>query len=226
MYRVSEFKEYFIGSVGAAPNTYNTYNSYLQRIDRAIGGLDETIAKNGTDAILSWGRSYTEAPFDVYPSQARSVLKRYVQFLIDVANPTEDLAEAEAQPLEPTGLAFRLEKEMQTGVRKQLFNIEPGLVEADDGVEVTTATGRVDILAKDLSGGLVVIELKAGICPSGAIEQALGYAQSIEEERGGKVRALLIASEFPDRMRAAAKRIPNLQLVTYEFALKFKQVQA
>jgi hypothetical protein len=226
MYRAAEFKSYFVGTVGAAPNTYNTYNSFLSRIDKAIGGLDEAIKRDGTDAILEWGRNYKEAPFDVYPSHARSVLKRYIQFSIEAENPTEDAEEQVLdQPLEPTGLAFRIEKEMQAAVRKQLSNIEPGLLEADGGTEVSTSTGRLDILAKDARGGHVVIELKAGVCPPGAIEQVLGYAQSIEEERGGKARALLIAADFPDRMRAAAKRIPSVQLLTYEFALKFEKVQ-
>jgi RecB family endonuclease NucS len=226
MYKTSEFKDYFIGAVGATPATFNTYNSFLSRIDKALGGLDEAITRDGTDAVLNWGRTTSDPPFDGYPSHARSALKRYIQFLIERQTPTEDVEiESKEEPLEPTGLAFRLEKEMQAGVRRQLANIEQGLTEADGGVELSTSTGRLDILARDAKGVLAAIELKAGVCPPGAIEQALGYAQAISEERSEEVRAILIASEFPDRMRAAARRIPNLQLLKYEFSLKFNPVK-
>jgi RecB family endonuclease NucS len=119
------------------------------------------------------------------------------------------------------GTIFKLEREMQAAVRKQLSMLESGLSEADGGQEVAVATGRIDILARDQDGKLVVIELKAGACPPGALEQTLGYAEALAEERGEPVRAYLVAAEFSDRIRAAAKRVSDLQLRTYEFSLRF-----
>ena len=229
MYHADEFKEYFSKTVKAAPNTVNTYNSYLSRIDKLVGGLDEKVSREGIDATLAWSCTATAPPFDTYPSQARSVLKRYLNFLIELQNPDEDeeLTESEAEQGldEPKGLAFRLEKEMQAAVRRQLGNLEQGLVEADNGSETSVATGSVDIVARDKFGKFVVIELKAGRCPSGAMEQALGYGQSLSEERNEEVRVMLIASDFPDRIRAAAKRTIGLTLVTYEFSLRFNQIK-
>lgn len=226
MYRSAEFKDYFLNKVGAAPNTYSTYNSYLSRIDRALGGLDEKIKADGTDTIMNWAKSTDAPPFDVYPSHARSVLKRYLQFLLEAETPSdEDGPEDEIALQEPSGLAFRLEKEMHAAVRKQLANLESGLAAADGGTEVTVATGKIDILARDAKGKLTVIELKAGSCPPGAMEQALGYAQALSEERDEPVRVMLIASEFSDRVRAASKRVPDLELITYEFSLKFNPVK-
>lgn len=233
MFRSAEFRNFFRNVVGAAPNTCDTYNSYLGRIDRAIGGLDEAITTQGPAAVLAWGHSFSGPPFDVRPSHARSVLKRYVHFAAgaDVLPALQDGAEAsddaEASPeIEAAaGLAFRLEREMQAAVRRQLTALESGLVEADGGIEVPVETGRIDILARAASGELVVIELKAGACPPGAVEQALGYAQSLEEERGEKVRTIVIASDFSSRVRAAARRIPDLRLATYEFSLKFSDPQ-
>jgi len=112
---------------------------------------------------------------------------------------------------------------MHAAVRRQLSNIEPGLVENDGGSEVGVSTGYIDILARDAANKLVVIELKAGKCPAGAMEQALGYAQALSDVRNEPVRVLLIASEFSDRIKAAAKRTVDLQLLTYEFSLKFNQ---
>ena len=227
MYQVEEFRDYFTNKKSTNKSTFNTYNSYLQRIDRAIGGLDEYIALNGADKTIGWGKLNREPPFDSYPSHARSVLKCYLEFKFDAANPTEEIDDEISQDakLEDTGgLAFKIEKEMQTAIRKQLTNIESGLVEADGGQERRVATGSIDIVARDQNGGLVAIELKAGKCPPGALEQLLGYAEALQDEERSEVRGILIAAEFSDRLLAAAKRTKNTKLLTYEFSLKFSGV--
>lgn len=227
MYRQDDFRSYFVGQFGASQGTFNTYNSYLNRIDQLIGGLDERIAADGIEAVREWGSTQSAGPFENYPSQARSVLKRYLQFAFE-ANSTEVSEEDVAASLveEPSsGVVFQLEREMQSAVRKQLGALESGLVEADGGSEMVVATGRVDIVAKDSKGDLVAIELKAGPCTPGALEQVLGYAQALEDEKGLPVRAFLVASSFPDRIRAAAKRTKGLELRTYEFTMQFKAVK-
>jgi RecB family endonuclease NucS len=111
---------------------------------------------------------------------------------------------------------FEYEKELKTAIRKQLALVEPGLVEADGGHERNVATGRIDITARDTNGNFVVIELKAGPCPHGALEQVLAYSSDLEAETGTRTRAVLVASQFSDRLRAAAKRATDVHLVTYE----------
>jgi len=227
MYRAEEFKAYFLNEIGAKPNSLNTYNSFLNRIDRAIGGLDEKIQKDGIDSVLSWSKTTNVGPFETYPSHARSVVKRYIQFVLSSRSDDDEdednvLGEDEESPA--SGLVFRLEREMQAAVRKQLEMLEPGLNEADGGSEIALPTGRPDIVAEDENGTLVVIELKAGACPSGALEQVLGYAEALSEDRGKPVRAYLVASEFSDRIRAAAKRVRDLELRTYEFSMQFHSV--
>jgi hypothetical protein len=224
MYRAADFKSYFLNIVGASANTANTYNSFLSRIDRAIGGLDEAIARDGPDRVLNWALTTNEPPFDIYRSHARSVLKRYVLF---VTNPDELVdveGEVNSEPGERVGLAFQLEREMQAGVRKQLTAIEPGLTAIDGGIEIITPVGRPDILAQDKNGDVVIIELKAGVCPTTAIEQILGYMQAIEDDRGVRVRGILIASDFADRTRAAGKRLKDVKLLRYEFLMHFNSV--
>ena len=110
---------------------------------------------------------------------------------------------------------------MQAQVRKQLANVEPGLVAIDDGKEAVVPTGRINILARDAQGRTVVIELKAGKCPPGALEQLLAYAYDVEQEQGGEVRAMLVAGSFTDRLRAAARRAGNVDLKTYAYSLNF-----
>jgi hypothetical protein len=222
MIKLQEFKDYCL-KAGLAPATVQQYSSYLGRIDTLLGGLEEAIERDGVDKLIAWSKTETKEPFNLYPSTARSTLNRYVQFYLEKDAPTAQVEEDLAQQAEQaTGLAFRLEKEMHAAVRRQLSNIEPGL--SEDGTEVAVSTGYVDIVARDASKKLVVIELKAGKCPAGAMEQALGYAQALSDERKEPVRVLLIASEFPDRIKAAAKRVIDLKLMTYEFSLKFSQL--
>jgi RecB family endonuclease NucS len=111
---------------------------------------------------------------------------------------------------------FRYEREMQEAVRHQLDQIEVGLVEADGGHERSVATGKIDVLARDLAGHFVVIELKIGPCPHGALEQVLAYSNDLEAETGTPCRAVLVAYQFSERIKAAAKRARDISLVTYE----------
>lgn len=126
---------------------------------------------------------------------------------------TEDKRARSTQP-EPR--LFRYERELQSAIREQLDLVEPGLVEADGGRERSVATGRIDILALDQAGCYVVIELKAGPCPHGALEQVLAYSTNLEAETGKPCRAILVASYFSERIRAAAERARGISLVTYE----------
>jgi RecB family endonuclease NucS len=108
------------------------------------------------------------------------------------------------------------EKELKTLLRRQLECVEPGLVEADGGRERAVATGKIDINALDANGHYVVIELKVGPCPHGALEQVLGYSTDLEDETGMPCRAVLVASDFSARLRAAAKRARDVHLVVYQ----------
>lgn len=111
---------------------------------------------------------------------------------------------------------FRCEREMQEAIRRELSILEPGLVEADGGRERIVATGKIDITARDANGHFVVIELKAGKCPEGALAQVLGYSSDLERETGTPCRSVLIASQFSQRLCAAADRTRSLTLFTYE----------
>ena len=184
------------------------------------------VAAQGIDGTRNWAKNQTEPPFDKFPSDARSIVNSYLGFLKEVSQldpllvvaPTDKLTGDVTQG----GIAFKIEKEMQAAIRKDLDALESGLIAIDEGIEVSTATGRVDILARDKSGILTVIELKAGSCPSGAIEQVLGYAQSLSDEREEKTRAILIAASFSERQKAATKRTVGLSLKTYSYSLSYE----
>lgn len=228
MLQEERFRSYFLGG-GGSMSSANSYQVMLRKIDRALDGLDEAIERQGTEALRRWCVNANVAPFEGdRASDARSILRKYLAFVEQGGETLPRVVDAEESfdvPPEP-GIAFRLEHDMQRALRGELEQLEPGLAEADGGREYRVSTGEIDILARDPTGSLVVIELKAGRCPAGALEQVLGYAQALREERedAGSVRIFLIAAEFSDRMRAAARMIPGVELRTYRFSLRFQNV--
>jgi RecB family endonuclease NucS len=111
---------------------------------------------------------------------------------------------------------FQNERDMQAAIRRELSMFEPGLVEADGGRERVVASGKIDITARDANGHFVVIELKAGNCPAGALAQVLAYSSDLERETGTPCRSVLVASQFSQRLCTAADRTQSLMLFTYE----------
>jgi hypothetical protein len=226
-YRLADFERYFADVLGGKPTSFAKYRSFLNRTDQLAEGLDELIASQGFDGVRAWARNQTEPPFDKFPSDARSIVNSYLGFV----HASGDFTAALTLPVhaqggsEPISAMFKIEKEMQGAIRRDLEAIESGLIAVDDGIEVTTATGRVDILARDAGGLLTAIELKAGQCPSGAIEQVLGYAQALSEERSEEVRAILIAGSFNDRQKAASKRAVGLVLKTYSYQMSYSDAE-
>ena len=226
-WRLPEFELYFANVLGGKPTSFAKYRSFLNRTDQLAGGLDELIAAKGFDGVRAWARNQTDAPFDKFPSDARSIVNSYMGFQASASGQEAalEVASTSADDEGNTGTVFKIEKEMQAAIRKDLEALEAGLVAVDDGVEVTTSTGRVDILARDASGVLTAIELKAGHCPAGAIEQVLGYAQALCEEREESTRAILIAASFTDRQKAAAKRAKDLLLKSYIYQLSYGTIE-
>lgn len=112
----------------------------------------------------------------------------------------EELDDANA---EPRGLTFALESDFQARLRANLEQLEPGLKEIDSGREHNYR----DITAHDRDGNVVVIELKAGSARQNAVAQILGYmgeAKSEMSEPNAKVRGILVASDFQEKVYSAA----------------------
>lgn len=231
MYDKTGFIEYFSNVGGASSNTCATYRSFLNRIDDAVGGLDKALDEKGAEALAEWSKHTDAEPFATYRSHARSVLKRYSMYRLQKIT-DEDDTDIDQEPVVASEILpmlgtievdsnFLREKEMQAQVRMQLEGLEEGLVAIDNGTEVTVATGRIDILAKDGHGTTVVIELKPGKCPPGALEQLLAYTYDIEQDTGQPARAMLVAGSFSDRTRAAARRAGSVDLRVYSYSLAF-----
>jgi RecB family endonuclease NucS len=118
---------------------------------------------------------------------------------------------------------FGIERDLQSALRSQIAQLEPGLKITDGGKEKIVASGRIDITAEDVKGAAVVIELKAGEADRDAIGQILGYMGDMSLDNKA-VRGILVAGGFAPRAIAAARVVPNLRLEKYSFNFVFTPV--
>lgn len=160
--------------------TIDSRLSNLRRIDRAYGDLDELYDKGGFASLLQeliysskdarFNRpnlSRIEIAGDVRNGLAtlKSAIQKYALFrqqaAREVAPETLDVSDAQSESdYREDGMAFSMERDLQTAVRRSISQLEDGLAVVDGGQEKTVPSGRIDILARDPQGRAVVIELK------------------------------------------------------------------
>jgi hypothetical protein len=120
-----------------------------------------------------------------------------------------------------------LGRDLQIALRGCIEHLEPGLNIIDGGSERSVEAGFIDITARDGSGALVVIELKAGPASARAVSQVLAYMGDVsQEEDGAPVRGIIVASEFDHKAQSAARMVPNLELYRYGVTFTFSGVGA
>jgi RecB family endonuclease NucS len=83
------------------------------------------------------------------------------------------------------------EAEMQASLASHPEIIEPGLTLVD--LEMPTDVGGIDLLARDVDGALVVVELKRAKANHEAVHQLARYVQSVRTVWRGTVRGILAA---------------------------------
>lgn len=147
----------------------------------------------------------------------------FAEELVEAAE-TEDSLEASDSFDESAELKFGLERDLQLALRADIGQLEAGLSIIDGGTEFSTAAGRVDILAKDARGATVVVELKAGRTDTRVIAQILAYMTTVAADKGGRVRGIIVANDFDERVVLAARAVPNLELKRYSYQFKFNKV--
>lgn len=157
----------------------------------------------------------------------RSALNLYLRYKQEAINPGQLVP---SQPPEgpeddPAGDLWPcLERPMQRALRQELTQLEAGLRADDDGVERRVASGFIDITARDARNNVVVIELKTGKAGQRAVAQILSYMGDVAAEEGTElVRGMLVAFDFDHKAKAAAKMVPSLELVKYEFRFGFSK---
>jgi hypothetical protein len=127
-----------------------------------------------------------------------------------------------------SGMSLSLERDLEAALIHRLDQLSPGLTRYTEGGTRghqldTGIVGRLDLLARDEQGQLVVIELKVGKADDRVVGQILRYMGWVKRElaRGAPVRGIIVASEFNDRIRYAVEAIPGIELKRYEINFTF-----
>jgi len=142
--------------------------------------------------------------------------------------------EAEAvEELETTALdtTFSLERDLEKSLLSNLAQLEPNLRlyngNGMTGQQLDTgAIGRLDLLCVDQSDDFVVIELKAGRVDDKVCGQILRYMGWVRENlaHGRKVRGIIIANDFTESLKYAAKAMTDVVLKKYEVRFAFTDI--
>ena len=88
-----------------------------------------------------------------------------------------------------------------------------------------TSVGPIDILARDKkTGDYVVIELKRNQTSDDTVGQVMRYMGWVEENLiGSKVRGIIIAGSFDERLRLALLRQPDIDVLVYRVDFKLTE---
>ncbi|MCI5163496.1 MAG: DUF91 domain-containing protein [Candidatus Electrothrix sp. AX5] len=121
--------------------------------------------------------------------------------------------------------SLSLERDLHSYLAKAVSEIESGLVLEPNGIEQSIDAGRIDLLARDTNGNLVVIELQAGIAKDAALGQLLGYIGCLSKNAEKNcIRGILVASDFDKRLVYAANALPQIKLIKYAVSFQLQEV--
>lgn len=147
----------------------------------------------------------------------------YAEELVEEAD-VEGSREASDEFEESAELKFGLERDLQVALRSDISQLERGMSIIDGGSEYSTPAGRIDILAEDSEGRMVVVELKAGRAGPNVIAQILAYMTTIASEKNRPFRGIIVAGDYDERVVLASRAVPNLELKRYSYQFKFDKV--
>lgn len=127
---------------------------------------------------------------------------------------------------------FAYERDLQNYLVKNIETLEPGLKVYEDveenlvGVEFDAGGRRIDILAVDRDGSLVVIELKVSKGHDRVVGQIARYISWIEDQmpNGKPVRGMIVANNISKDLKLAARQMRNIKLVEYEMRFEVRPI--
>ncbi len=226
---------------GYQDNTIASQLHRVSKVEQSYGNLDEIIASGGYEALLA-ELNYSTAderlakpnPSKIqFDGNIRNNLQSYknavVRYFQFVQSQGLGRASSMSETIVPPAASeaadkqrLSLERDMQASLRFNIRALEADLTIVDDGMERGVLSGFIDILCRDSQNRLVVVELKAGKADARVVAQTLGYmGDLLEEEDRSEVRGIIVAHEFDQRTRSAAKAVPSLSLFRYSISFQF-----
>ena len=219
-------------------STMQTRRAVLRRVERAYGDLDEHWNSDKCASILD-DLAYTaeDERLDKPDSSKlnidgnvrntltshKSHLNSYIKFKeeLEASGGLLEIGEEASDGAAAKQTTFGLEADLQDALRSNISQLLSGLKIADGGSERKVETGYIDILARDESGNLVVIEIKAVTAPPATLAQILSYMNGIKKAENKAVRGIIVAPDFHPKLAAAAHMVPNVELIRYTIKFSF-----
>ncbi|OPX23931.1 MAG: hypothetical protein B1H03_00025 [Planctomycetales bacterium 4484_113] len=95
------------------------------------------------------------------------------------------------------------------------------------GVDYQTPLGRIDLLVTDARDNLVLVELEEGSGDGGLIGNLCAQLGWVQENLAGnrKVRSIILTSGPSEQLKYAARAVPGVELMHYEFKFEIKPVK-
>jgi endonuclease len=91
-------------------------------------------------------------------------------------------------------------------------------------VEFAIEGRRIDILAKDMAGVPVIVELKVSRGHERTIGRCLYYRTKIKEiMNAAKVRLIVVAQEISPELKLAAQEVPDVTLFEYTLSMTVRR---
>ena len=210
---------------GHSDVTVKNQISRAKRVEKYYGDLDERFEDDKLQSVINELKYSKEDERQNRPNPSKIRFRgNILKSLASYRNATERYCKfREDQARTDDGQLIGLEREMQAALRRSIEQLEPGMEIIDDGEEYSVSSGLIDITALDERGRIVVIELKTGTARQNAVAQILSYMGDIaeEDEDGAEVRGILVAADFDNKERAAARVVPTLSLRSYRVIFKF-----
>ena len=147
---------------------------------------------------------------------------------VDVDDPLEGSEEGGGaakgeQVEEAIKTTFGIERDLQSALRANIEQLEPGLKITAGGKEQVVDSGRIDITTIDKNGVTVVIELKGGEAGRHTVGQILAYMGDLTDGKK-QVRGIVVAGDFSPTAVSSARVVPGLRLRKYSIKFAFESI--